>query len=102
MKTYTNGLTSAGDILGNRKDAIKEFLKPFRHKLFDNFHRRLNTDRLRDGKKPLSMKALAIKLSLYSDDELDYIYKQCSEARNFSSLFWWITNPKNAKPTRPR
>lgn len=57
-----------------------------RAELIKLFISRLNLER---GKyKPLTTRAVAVKLSHVKTSELYYFYKKCEQSNNFSKCFW--------------
>jgi len=71
-------------ITNQRQEIIKMFLD------------RLNASREASGFKPLTPAFVGVRLRfLKSCSELRQFYGYCDEAKNFSSTWWWATNPKN-------
>ncbi len=85
-------MKSIDDSLRNRN--IKEFVKHPRLKMLDEFVRRINTERVADGLKPMPVSAIAVKTSHLSLEDMDYLLKRCSQATNFSRYFFGSLKPK--------
>lgn len=60
-----------------------------RAETIERFLKRLNKDRENTPFKPLTARAVAIKLSHLDQWDLDIFYKQCEQANHFSKHFWW-------------
>lgn len=67
---------------------IKELFKHPRLKMLDEFHRRINAERRAADMKELPMRAVAIKTSHLSVEDLAYLLKKCSQSSNFSRCFF--------------
>ena len=71
-------------ISNQRQEIVKMFLD------------RLNAARAGTKYKPLTARFVAIKLQWWKDNQsLREFYGYCNEAKNFSSTFFWMTNPQN-------
>lgn len=71
-------------ITNQRQEIVKMFLD------------RLNAARAGTKYKPLTARFVAIKLQWWKDNQsLREFYGYCNEAKNFSSTFFWMTNPQN-------
>jgi len=53
------------------------------------FEEEVNKAREKAGYKPLSSKALAVKLGHLSTEDLKVFHSQCKNANNFNKYFWW-------------
>jgi hypothetical protein len=82
------------DLLNNKEEAIKQLVKHPRHKLLDIALRTINREREDTKYKPLTMRALAIKTSHLSVEDLDYLVKACQQKSNFSKLFFGLLRKK--------
>ena len=52
----------------------------------------------RTGKyKPLSYRAIAVKLGHLKLPDLYYLKSTCEKAQHFAKTFWWSIKPDNAK-----
>lgn len=67
---------------------IKGLFKHPRLKMLDEFHRRINAERKVADMKELPMRAVAIKTSHLSVEDLAYLLKRCSQSSNFSRCFF--------------
>lgn len=65
-----------------------------RSSLIEPFVTKLNESRVASGYKPLSASFYASKMSHIATDELEFHYKQLSQSKNFSALWWWTNCPK--------
>ena len=79
-------MKSLDENLKNRN--LKELIKHPRLKMLDEFHKRINMDRQRDGLKVLPISAIAVKTSHLSLDDMAYLLKICSQNSNFSKVFF--------------
>lgn len=71
-------------ISNQRQEIVKMFLD------------RLNAAREGTKYKPLTPAFVGMKLSVFKTaGELHQFFGTCSEAKNFSSYFFWSLNPKN-------
>lgn len=66
-----------------------------REELVGMFLERLNNARLGTKYKPLTGRAVAVKLSHIPTGDLWAFYQQCERANNFSAYFFWALNPNN-------
>ena len=71
-----------------KSNNIKELFKHPRLKMLDEFHRRINAERKAINMKELPMRAIAIKTSHLSIEDLAYLLKKCSQNSNFSRCFF--------------
>lgn len=76
------------------KNRIKELAKHPRHKLLDIALQRINYERKDTKYKPLSMKALAIKTSHLSVEDLSYLVKVCQQKSQFARMFFGLLKVK--------
>ena len=65
-----------------------------RGELMRFFLRHLNHSRKQAGLPALTMGALGSKLEQIPTNDLYYLKSICSNAKNFSSTFWWSLDPK--------
>ncbi len=79
-------MKSIDDNIKNRD--IKGLLKHPRLKMLDEFHRRINTERRADDMKELPVRAIAVKTSHLSVQDMAYLLKKCSQSSNFSRCFF--------------
>lgn len=79
-------MKSLDENLRNRD--IKKLFKHPRQKMLDEFHKRINAERKADGMKELPVRAIAIKTSHLSVDDMAYLLKRCSQSPNFSRCFF--------------
>lgn len=66
-----------------------------RDELIQKFTDRLNEGRVKDGFKPLTCRAVAVKLAHLPVNDLYFFFQQCNKARNFGAKFWWALKPKD-------
>ncbi|MFZ2484756.1 MAG: hypothetical protein WAX80_03290 [Minisyncoccia bacterium] len=69
----------------------RDFKKIFKHprlKMLDEFHRRINAERVAVDMKVLPMSAIAVKTSHLSVEDMAYLLKRCSQSSNFSKTFF--------------
>ena len=71
-----------------KKHTIKELFKHPRLKMLDEFHRRINAERKAADMKELPVRAIAVKTSHLSVEDLAYLLKKCSQSSNFSRCFF--------------
>lgn len=79
-------MKSLDEHLKNRK--VKELFKHPRLKMLDEFHRRINAERKAADMKELPIRAVAIKTSHLSVEDMAYLLKRCSQSSNFSRCFF--------------
>jgi len=79
-------MKSLDENLKNRD--IKKLFKHPRLKMLDEFHRRINAERKADDMKELPMRAIAVKTSHLSLDDMAYLLNRCSHSPNFSRCFF--------------
>lgn len=65
-----------------------------RSSLIEPFVTKLNESRVASGYKPLSASFYASKMSHIETEELYPFLRQCEQAKNFSSLWWYVCCPK--------
>lgn len=88
-------MRSIEENLKNRK--VKGLFKHPRLKMLDEFYRRINAERKAADMKELPMRAVAIKTSHLSVQDMAYLLKSCSQSSNFSRCFFGSLKIKNAK-----
>lgn len=66
--------------LFDKKDRVKEFLKPLDKKLIDEMHKLVNRDRVVDGRKPLPWIAIKMKVNHLGLDDLGYLLKRMQQS----------------------
>ncbi|MBI2674104.1 MAG: hypothetical protein HYX23_02380 [Candidatus Zambryskibacteria bacterium] len=79
-------MKSLNESLNSRN--LKEFLKHPRLKMLDEFHKRINAERKASDMKALPVRAIAVKTSHLSVEDLAYLLKKCSQSSNFSRCFF--------------
>ena len=79
-------MKSIDDNIKNRD--IKGLLKHPRLKMLDEFYRRINAERKADDMKELPVRAIAVKTSHLSVQDMAYLLKKCSQSSNFSRCFF--------------
>ena len=67
---------------------VKKLFKHPRLKMLDEFHRRINAERRATEMKELPMRAIAVKTSHLSVEDMAYLLKRCSQSSNFSRCFF--------------
>ena len=73
----------------NLKDIdIKRLFKHPRLKMLDEFHKRINAERRKDGMKELPMSAIGVKTAHLTLEDMAYLLKKCSQSSNFSRTFF--------------
>jgi hypothetical protein len=71
-------------ITNQRQEIVKMFLD------------RLNAARAGTKYKQLTARTVALRMQWWKTNQaLREFYGYCNEAKNFSSTWWWMTNPKN-------
>jgi len=71
-------------ITNQRQEIVKMFLD------------RLNAARAGTKYKPLTARTVALRMQWWKTNQaLREFYGYCNEAKNFSSTWWYKTNPKN-------
>ena len=88
-------MKSIEENLKNRN--VKGLFKHPRLKMLDEFHRRINAERKAIDMKELPMRAVAIKTSHLSVQDLAYLLKRCSQSSNFSRCFFGSLKIRNDK-----
>jgi len=63
-------------------------IKSERDEFIRNFTERINGERRGTKYKPMSVKAVAVKLAHLTIQDLHYFYKICSEADSFGKVFF--------------
>lgn len=86
------------DILSRYKQTTKptKVLYP-RQEIIKKFVDRLNSSRTESNLKPLPASVYAIKMyqsGLEDDQDLNWFYGYCNDAKNFSSCWWWSLKPQ--------
>lgn len=77
-------------------DKPKSTITNQRQEIVKMFLDRLNAARAGTRYPPLKARTVAIRLQWWKDNQsLREFYGYCNEAKNFSSTFFWKTNPKN-------
>ena len=74
--------------------------KSRREEIINNFIEILNADRECAGYKKLSAGFYVSKMAragIKSESQLDWFYRYCEDAKNFSSTWWWSLDSKNIK-----
>src|SRR3990167_7680745 len=66
-----------------KKHNIKELFKHPRLKMLDEFHRRINAERKAADMKELPVRAIAVKMSHLSVEDLAYLLKRCSKLKSY-------------------
>lgn len=79
-------MKSLDENLKNRD--IKRLFKHPRLKMLDEFHKRINAERKAVDMKELPMRAIAVKTSHLSLQDMAYLLKRCSQSANFSRRFF--------------
>jgi hypothetical protein len=67
---------------------IKKLFKHPRLKMLDEFYKRINAERKTADMKELPMRAIGVKTSHLSVEDLAYLLKRCSQSPNFSRCFF--------------
>lgn len=83
-------MKNISELLHSRDSRIKELTKNPRFKAIDVFYKWVNTDRVRDGYKPLGKNVFAIKTSHLSLDDLDFLVKKVQQSSNPGRTFWGL------------
>ena len=96
----SNGMKSINESLKNRD--VKELLKHPRLKMLDEFHRRINTERVATDMKKLPISAIAVKTSHLSVQDMTYLLKMCSQSKNFSRCFFGSLKVKDSSTSQPQ
>ncbi|MEX2013688.1 MAG: hypothetical protein WD897_02125 [Parcubacteria group bacterium] len=86
-------MKSLDESLKNRN--VKGFFKHPRLKMLDEFHGRINAERRAIDMKELPMRAVAVKTSHLSVQDMAYLLKRCSQSSNFSRCFFGSLKIKN-------
>lgn len=66
----------------------KGLFKHPRLKMLDEFYRRINAERRAADMKELPVRAIAVKTSHLSVQDMAYLLKKCSQSSNFSRCFF--------------
>src|SRR3990167_8152413 len=93
-------MKSIDENLKNRN--VKGLFKHPRLKMLDEFHRRINAERRAADMKELPMRAVAIKTSHLSLQDLAFFLKRCSQSSNFSRCFFGSLKIKNCSTSSPQ
>ena len=86
-------MKSIDENLKNRD--VRRLFKHPRLKMLDEFHRRINAERKAADLIELPMRAVAIKTSYLSIQDMAYLLKRCSQSSNFSRCFFGSLKIKN-------
>ena len=86
-------MKSLDENLKNRN--VKGLFKHPRLKMLDEFHKRINAERQAADMKALPMRAIAVKTSHLSLEDMAYLLKRCSQSSNFSRCFFGSLKVKN-------
>ena len=69
--------------------------KTMRQQFIDFAVQRINEERFNTAYKPISARAVAMKIShLKSDTDLHFFLKKCQHSNNFSKCFFGLLRPK--------
>ena len=79
-------MKSLDENLKNRN--VKALFKHPRLKMLDEFHKRINAERQAADMKVLPMRAIGVKTSHLSLEDMAYLLKRCSQSANFSRCFF--------------
>lgn len=79
-------MKSLDENLKNRD--IKGLLKHPRLKMLDEFYRRINAERKAADMRELPVRAIAVKTSHLSLEDMGFLLKRCSQSSNFSKCFF--------------
>ncbi|MBI2065806.1 MAG: hypothetical protein HYT68_01930 [Candidatus Zambryskibacteria bacterium] len=74
---------------------IKKLFKHPRLKMLDEFYRRINAERKASDMEELPMRAIGVKTSHLSIDDLGYLLKKCQQSMNFSRTFFGLLKIKD-------
>src|SRR3989344_323522 len=81
---------------------VKRLLKHPRLKMLDEFSRRINAERKADDMKELPVRAIAIKTSHLSLEDMAYLLKRCSQSPNFSRCFFGSLKIRDGSTSSPQ
>lgn len=93
-------MKSLDENLKNRD--IKRLFKHPRLKILDEFYKRINAERKTVDMKELPMRAVAVKTSHLSVQDMAYLLKRCSQSSNFSRCFFGSLKIKNGSTSSPQ
>lgn len=93
MQYHTGEQLQIGNLLSNYT-VEKANIRSERDELVQKFLERLNQAREGTKYKPLTARAVAIKLSHVPTRDLWAFYKQCEQAKSFSAYFFWALKPR--------
>lgn len=71
-----------------KKQDLKGLFKHPRMKMLDEFYKRINAERVAEGMKVLPMRAIGVKTSHLSAEDMAFLLKRCSQSSNFSRCFF--------------
>jgi hypothetical protein len=78
----------------NEKFLASRLLKNPKHKMIDEFWKRINIDQERDGRKPYKKSLIAFKVSHLEEDDMAFLLKKCQQANNFGRCFFGLLKKK--------
>lgn len=87
-------MTPIADTLASRQIATTPLFRSERDELIQTFTDRLNAARKGTKWKPLTCRAVAIRLSHLSVTDMRDFYRECQRAKSFSAYFWWALRPQ--------
>lgn len=76
------------EIIPSKIEQGTEKITNSRQLIIKDFIDIINLERKGTKYKPLTARAIAIKLSHLSEQDLHFFYKKCSNAKSFSKCFW--------------
>lgn len=85
-----------------KKRDVKGLFKHPRLKMLDEFHRRINAERKVSDLKALPVRAIGVKTSHLSLEDMAYLLKRCSQSANFSRSFFGSLKIKKGSTNAPQ
>jgi hypothetical protein len=73
---------------------LKNLARDPRQKMIDEFHRRVNNERVSQDMKPLPFIAIKMKVNHLGNDDMAYLLKKCQQSSNFSKMFFGLLKIK--------
>lgn len=87
-------MKNLSEYLNSRERVLKNLARDPRAKMVDEFFKRVNAERVADGKKPLPFMAIKMKVNHLGHDDMGYLLKKCQQSVNFSRCFFGLLKIK--------
>lgn len=104
MRQDTDGLIHMADLFGNKLAEVqrnKDGRKTERGEFLRYFSTKINQSRVGTSYRKITMARMGTILEGVPTRDLYHLRKMCDGAHNFSAMFFWMLDPKNAKDSVP-